>query len=164
MFDDDIKIRGVHATKAKFLCKDRNKERETGANVFQRIIDLYMLAPIIGLLYGEAVEEDKSSADTVNIMASVIIKEQSKLKYIYRIVMLCHDGDNLTNEEKIKRAFRDDTNKDNLTENMKIFNSYVLGGIDILYKKFTENCITKDDYLNAIYELVEGFHRDLEED
>lgn len=164
MFDDDIKIRGGHATKAKFLSKDRNKERENGANVFQRVIDLYMLAPIIGLIYGERAEENKSSTDTVNIMASVVIKEQSKLKYIYRLSMLCHDESNLTNEEKIKRAFKDDINKDALMENMKIFNSYVLGGIDVLYRKFTEDCTTKDDYLNKIYELVEGFHRDLEID
>lgn len=162
MFDNDFRIKGSHATKAKFLCKDRNKEREKGVNIFERLIDVYMLAPVIGLLYGEKSEVDKTSTDSANIMASVMIKEQTKLKYIYRLIMLCDEENNLSNEDKINRAFKDDTNKEALEKNMKLFNSYLLGGIEILYGKFTDDGTTKDDYLNAIYDLVDGFYRDLE--
>lgn len=161
MFDHDFVFRGLHATKVKFLSKDRGIERENAANVFERLIDIYMLAPIIGLLYGERSEVDNSSSDTARIFAEVMIKEQSKLKYIYRLTLLCDELNKFTEQDKINRVFRGDTNKVILEENMQIFHSYILGGVDVLYRKFNEDCTTKDDYLNCIYELVENFKNDL---
>lgn len=162
MFDDDYRIKGIHATKAKFLSKDKVNDGEKGANVFERLMDVYMIAPIVGMVYGNIAEIDTESSDTANIMASVMIKEQRKLKYIYRLIMLCDEKSNLTNEEKINRAFRDDTDPQALEKNMNIFHSYMRGGIDVLYDKFTEDCTTKDDYLNAIYEFVCENKRELD--
>jgi len=162
MFDRDFLFKGSHATKVKFLCKDRNGETESGANVFDRFLDVYMLAPIMGMLYGERAEVDNNSADTARIFAEAMIREQSKLKYIYRLILICDESSELIEQERINRTFRGDTNKDILEKNMQTFHSYVLGGIDVLYRKFTEDNTTKDDYLNSIYNLVENFKNDLE--
>ena len=46
--------------------------------------------------------------------------------------------------------------------NMDLFHSYVLGGIEVLYEQFTEDCTTRDDYINQIYDVVTKFKEDVE--
>lgn len=157
MFDSDYQFKGKHATYVKFLNKDEN-----GANVFERMLDVYMLAPIIGKLYGRRSGVDKESSDTARIFADAIIKEQHKLKYIYRLIMLCHEEEGLTEDAKVKMAFKDDGSKDDLAKNMEIFHSYMLGGVEVLYEKFSEDNTTRDDYLYQIYKLIEGFKQEIE--
>lgn len=49
-----------------------------------------------------------------------------------------------------------------LKENIDVFHSYVSGGIEVLYEKFAEDCTTKDDYINKIYEVVSSFEKDVD--
>jgi hypothetical protein len=44
---------------------------------------------------------------------------------------------------------------------MKLFHAYVCGGIEFLYEKF-QDCTTNDDYIEKMYEIVERFKHDLE--
>ncbi len=158
MFDSDYQFKGKHATYVKFLSKDQNGT----ANVFERMIDVYMLAPIIGKLYGRTALIDRESTDTARIFTQQMIREQYKLKYIYRLIMLCHEEEGLTEDMKVKMAFKDDANKDDLAKNMDIFHSYMLGGVEVLYEKFSEDNTTRDDYLYQIYKLIEGFKQEVE--
>ena len=41
---------------------------------------------------------------------------------------------------------------------MKIFNSYFLGGLEILHEEFVEQCHDADDYLKQIYAYVKRFY------
>ena len=42
---------------------------------------------------------------------------------------------------------------------MELFNSYVRGGLEILYDKF-KDCEDVNDYSNTLYELVNDFAED----
>lgn len=67
-------------------------------------------------------------------------------------------------EERINRAFRDDLNRDknnNHQKNMKLFNSYILGGISILYEEISQDALDREDLLSNIKEFVEDFNNDL---
>lgn len=67
--------------------------------------------------------------------------------------MLVDNTTGLNADEKIDRAFK---NPDT-PENMKLFNTYVRGGIEWLYEQFTTGATTRDEYITKIHEIVEAF-------
>lgn len=157
MFENDLVINGKHATYTKFLV--------TEEEIFKRYIDVYMNAAIMGFLYGRMSEKDSESNDKARIFADVLAKERNRCDFIYRLIMLLDETTKLTIEERIDRAFRDDAKgdkSDTHIANMRLFNKYVLGGIEVLYEKFTEDCTTKEDYIDKIYEVTKGFYEETE--
>ncbi|MGI6162737.1 MAG: hypothetical protein ACOYEQ_02265 [Bacillota bacterium] len=153
MFDRDYLLRGKHAQYAQYL-------RDT-AHVFKRHIDIYMIGAIMGFLHGKIVPEDKTTKDDVTIFADVFIREKSRCGFIYRLLMLLDETTDLTLEQRLDRAFRTDSDEEAVTANMDLFNSYVRGGIEYLFEKFSTDCITEDDYINTVYNIVEQFKRDI---
>jgi hypothetical protein len=154
MFDRDYQLKGKHATYAKYL-------RDT-ARVFKRHIDVYMIGAIMGFLHGRQLPEDNTSKDDVMMFADVFIRENAKCEFIYRMLMLLDETTSLTLDQRANRAFRDDTDEQAMVNNMELFNSYVRGGIEYLYNKFYEDCVTQDDYINKVYEVVDRFKNDIE--
>lgn len=149
MFESDYRLHGKHATYAKFLKDD--------AKIFNYIIDVYMNGAIYGVLYNKKAGRDRDSKDNVNILASQFIERQSACEFIYRLVMLLDESTILSTDDRIDRAFRDDTIEDNeekMKANMELFNAYVRGGIEQLYEDFIIGCTTEDDYLSRINEII----------
>lgn len=155
MFTSDIFVRGKHATYLKYLSKktEKNDRKEKVAGVFERAIDVYMTAPIIGLVYGLRRDEVDPNSDAVKIFAETVNREQLNLVSIYRTVLLVDNSRGLTADEKIEQAFK----TPDTTENMKIFNAYLRGGIEWLYEQITTGAVTRDEYLAKIYEIVGNF-------
>ena len=156
MFENDININGKHATYMKFLVND--------AKVFKRYIDVFMNGAIIGFLYGRDGEKDNQSTDRARIYADVLANERSKCDFIFRLIMLLDEKGNLSIEDKVDRAFRADSRKDEnfQVNNLRLFNSYVLGGIEVLFEKLTEGCTTQEDYINKMYEFVSNMKEEME--
>ena len=154
MFERDYELKGKHAMYTKFL-------RDTG-KVFSRYIDVYMEGAIIGFLHGRLAEKDSNNTDSANMLASVFIEERDTCIFLYRLLMLLDTTTGLTDEQRLDRAFREDSNEEALKRNMALFNSYVRGGIEVLYEKFSTNCTTSDDYLNMIYSFVDNFKNDID--
>lgn len=155
MFTGDIYVRGKHATYLKYLSQktEKNDRKEKVAGVFERMIDVYMTAAIIGVNYGLKRDDENANTDSVKIFADVVNREQDNLISIFRIVMLVDNTTGLNADQKIDRAFK---NPDT-SENMKLFNAYVRGGIEWLYEQFTSGATTRDEYITKIYEIVESF-------
>jgi hypothetical protein len=157
MFENDLTLNGKHATYTKFLVNE--------AGVFKRYIDVYMNGAILGFLYGRKCKKDNESSDRARIYADAFANEKMRCDFIFRLIMLLDETPSLTVEDRINRAFRDDSKGDKSEKqivNMDLFNSYVLGGIEVLYEKFTEDCTTKEDYINKIYEVVSSFKEEIE--
>lgn len=123
-----------------------------------------MNAVIFGLLYSRRAERDTESEDRkniANILSSVFIKEREKCIFLYRMVMLIDGGRKISAEEKIERAFRyDSQDKENQDKNIEIFNSYVRGGIEVMYENFVNECRTKEDLLYRTYEFISNFQKE----
>ena len=47
---------------------------------------------------------------------------------------------------------------------MKIFNSYFLGGLEVLQEMFVDECIDDDSYLSKIHEFVNHFYEEQDGD
>lgn len=161
MFDKDMQIRGKHATYWKALTQLPGNAVETSKNfkIFENYIYVYMVAPIIGMINGRKGQIDVSddSKDTAGMLAEIQIKNQSKLKYIYRLIVLSDDSLGLSEEEKINMAFREDNNEESVKKGMELYTAYFLGGLEILYEEFVQNCITDDDYIRKMFDYVGDF-------
>ena len=161
MFDKDMQIRGKYATYWKALTQLPGNAVETSSNfkIFENYIYVYMVAPIIGLLNGRRAYMDPSddSKDTAGMLAEVQIKNSSKLKYIYRLIVLMDDSQGLTNEEKIDRAFREDNNGEAAKKGMELYTAYFLGGLEVLYEAFVQSCVTDDDFILKMFEFISEF-------
>lgn len=160
MFDQDYHLKGKHATYAKYIAKHPQDNADV-FKPFKRQIDVYMIGAIMGFLHGQPEPEDNTTKDYVSMLASVFIREKQKCEFIYRMIMLLDETTGLTLEQRADRAFRDDTDEQAMVKNMYLFNSYVRGGIEYLYDKFKE-CVTQNDYINKIHEIVNRFKNDIE--
>lgn len=151
MFDNNILIKGKHATQLKFLCEKTKLLGEgnakNGAGVFKRFVDVLLVAPLVGVYNNSRIKEDKSVDDRANILAEQIIKEKNPLEFGYRLVMLTDNSLGLNADQKIDLIFRGGGNPE-------LYMDYVRGGIEYLYEYFTDGASTKEDYYEKIISLV----------
>lgn len=170
MFDGDYNITGTHATKLKFLARknaqdDGPDDTVVSAKLFERYIDVYMNAAVWGLLYDRTASVDNKSKDRARIYSDAYSKERDNCFFLYRLVMLLEKKTNASQEERIDRAFRYDSQPekaDELKACLDLFHSYVRGGIEVMYEKLTDGCSTRDDYLTRIYDVMKQFKQELD--
>ncbi len=151
MFDTDVRITGKHATKLKYLVDE--------AKIYKRHIDVYLNGAVFGLLYNQRAQKDNSQ-DTANILAAVFNNCREDCVFVYRLIMLLDNSNPLTAEQRIDRAFRYDSDPnyaDELKGNMELFSSYVLGGIEVLFEKLTDDCVNEEDYAVRVYEEMRDY-------
>jgi len=162
MFDKEYDILGKHAIYVRFLARDF---KINGQSLFERYLDVYMTGAIFGLLYNRTAPRDTSLPEEANIPASAFNTSRNDCIFLYRLVMLLEQSTNVTPDERVDRAFRDDADekhKDKLAANMNLFHSYVLGGIEVLYEKYTDGCTTPDDYMERIFTLMRDFQEEIQ--
>lgn len=169
MFDKAYDITGKHALYTRFLTRDlQNKERGGvfgSYGLFERYLDVYLNGAIFGLLYNRTAQRDVLTEEA-QIPASAFNTSRNDCIFLYRLVMLLEQTTSVTPEERIERAFKDDADEsksEKIAANMNLFHSYVLGGIEVLYEKFSDGCTTPDDYLERVYTLMRDFQEELQE-
>jgi hypothetical protein len=162
MFNSDYELKGKHATYIRFLSATTNRLDKTAkaAGIINTAVDIYAIAPLIGLAYNKKSTEDNSSNDTYNILASQIINHQVDLDFSFRLVMLADNSTELTSDDKIDRAFRQDEQSEKLVENLELFHQYMRGGLQWLYEQFTDGATIKEDYLEKVYKVVSLYKDD----
>lgn len=158
MFEHDVIITGTHSKYIKML-KDET-------NLFARNLDVYMLAPILGFQNRRRAKKNNEDNARTTIQAQQFSAVKDDCELVYRLIMLLDDTKELSKEERLNRAFRydsDEAQKDKFAENMALYESYVLGGIEYIYETFAEGCVTKEDYIERIYQTVLDFKLDMED-
>lgn len=169
LFETDYTINGKHATELKFLAKknasdNAESDNPQSAKLFERYIDVYMNAAVWGIYYRRRAKVEPSS-DRARIYADAFNRERENCICLYRLVMLLDDSENLTPNERIDRAFRYDTQPEKVDEvkkNLELFHDYVRGGINLMFERFTADCITREDYLEKTFEVIKDFKAELD--
>jgi hypothetical protein len=152
MFDKEYAFRGDYAEKVVKLTAQISDKSQS--KIFARNIDVYMVAPIVGFLYGRKAAPTLGSDKTTKIFPEQLIKEQSSLRYIYQLIVLLDKGHEPSLDERINRAFRY-YGSSKAQDDEALFESYVLGGVDVLYEKIIESASELDGYLRNTFEFVE---------
>ena len=168
MFDKAYDITGKHALYTRFLARDLQNKEKGGVfgnyGIFERYLDVYLNGAIFGLLYNRTAPKDVSTEEA-SIPATAFNTSRNDCIFLYRLIMLLEQTTDVTPEGRIDRAFKDDADEnksDKIAANMNLFHSYVLGGIEVLYEKFSDGCTTADDYLERVYTLMRDFQEELQ--
>ena len=141
IFEDDYFFKGKHA---EYL----EKLREV---IFDKHANVYILAPIIGLIENETAALDRTSKAERKMFSGDYKKYILQLEYSYKLVMLLYDKNGEDENQKIDKAFNLMKTEGTVSDE-ELFESYVRGGIEILYKKLIEK---SDDHLKNLLEFME---------
>jgi hypothetical protein len=161
LFDKEYSFKGEHARKVDDLT---STIEEAGTELFKRVIDVYLLAPLVGYIYSRKSDPDKSIEFTKKIFLDPLIREKRKLEFNYRLILLLDDNYSPNNETKINKAFRNYGNgSDETLEDEQIYERYVLGGIDVLHEKLIQSSTTPDDYIYNLYDFLMEFRKKYEQ-
>lgn len=161
MFRSDIQIQGSHATKLYEIVHYSGDDKQE--TFYPRHIDVYMVAPLIGALYGRKECLCREVVKPRKILADTVIKSERKLTMIYQLIMLLDKRNELNIEDRVYRAFRDHANRehsDNHKKNVEEFNMYVRGGISILHEKITNESSSFEDYMSNYRDFITEFNDD----
>ncbi len=155
MFDKDYSFWGAHANKVELLTKTFNDNGDF--KLFLRNIDLYMVAPIVGFLYGRTSSEDKKDNNEKKIALSQISPNIKILEYNYKIIMLLDKEYEDKLENRIDKAFRYYNTKDS-KEDEDHYESYVRGGIDVIFEKTIQLASDEGEYIDSVYDFLDDFN------
>lgn len=164
MFDKEYRFKGSHAIKVVKLTGAFDSLSK--AQLFKRNVDVYTNAPLIGFLYGRLSESDtEKNPETgqvydAHIMGDRVIGSKEELLFNFRMIMLLDKEYEPNPEKRLNKAFRH-VGEDPADEER--FDSYVRGGIDVLYSHLIENAESPSDYINNLYEFLEDFYEKFNE-
>jgi len=155
IFSKEYTFRGSHAERVKLLTAKFGKGN---LQLFKRNLDVYMIAPLVGYCYQRQADPDGTpNAETTKIFADILITNSDTLWFIYRLIMLLDKKHEKSFEARVNKAFRD-YGREEAAEDERLFDSYVLGGVDVLYEKLLENGHGEEDYIKNLYDFLSDFN------
>ena len=165
MFDKQYRFRGRHAVRVDKLTGVFDSDSK--AKLFDRNVDVYANAPLVGFLYGRRAEIDNEKNPETNqvynqyVMGDRVIYSQEELTFNFRLIMLLDKDYEPDEDKRIDKAFRH-MGDDPADEER--FDSYVRGGVDVLYEKLIEGASSPDDFISRLYDFIEEFHERFHEE
>ena len=107
MFERDYNFKGKHANIVTQLTTEIDSD--TKFKLFERNIDVLIIAPIVGYLYGKMSKRDDEGPATDNVKKinfDQMNRESKTLNFNYELIMLLHNKDKLSIEDRLDNAFR----------------------------------------------------------
>lgn len=144
-FKKEFEFKGKHADMVSELWTKDDYEH----TYFKRLIDVYILAPIIGFRLNRKAEVDYSTTSTRSIFSDQMNKEKETLDFIMQMILLLENSENEASEVSVERAFKGVDTKEKYDEYYKLFNDYVRGGVEELYERLV---IRKPEMDEEIYD------------
>ena len=151
MFDKEYAFHGKHADMVRRLTGELDSRHNRG--IFATNYDVYLLAPMIGFLYGRKAPVDKGDT-TTKIFGDKIMSGSAELKYNYRLLMLLIDKEKLTNDDRVSIAFRLDGDDEKRAPYDAVYQEYVRGGVEVLYEHIFQNASSTEEYIMNLYEFL----------
>ena len=158
MFNGEYRFKGRHAERVVRLCS--TFDNVSNAILFKRFLDVYINAPLVGFLYGRRADPDytKNGAGQVEdrkVFAAQVINSSKDLQFNFWLIMLLDSDYEPDEEKRIDKAFKK-MGQDPKDEER--FDSYVRGGVDVLYEKLMEGDTEPGDYVNRLYDFLSEFN------
>lgn len=156
MYDSQYRFTGRHAKMVRALAGDA----EGGGKIFQRYVDVLLVAPLAGFLFGEWIDietiKEKSGEKPASIFLDQLNTERSKLELAYQTIVLLDEKHEPDKDERISKAFR--ISFDSVSaEDSSWYEGYVLGGVEVLYNKLVAQTDDDMDCMQAISEFLDDF-------
>jgi hypothetical protein len=154
LFNREYAFRGIHADKVNELTASFDDKKN---KLFDRNLDVYLLAPIVGFLYGKKSELDIYGKDT-KIFLEQLSKENTTLWFNYRLIMLLDEKNEPEFDKRVEKAFKN-YGTEQAKPDEELYESYVRGGVDILHEKLISNISQPEDYIKNLYNFMDEFQK-----
>ena len=102
---------------------------------FRRLIDLYVVAAVIGFRVDRKAEADYAPNESKSIFPEQMTGAKDDLDFIMQMMMILENRRELGPEESVKKAFRGVETQEEFEYYRDLFNSYVRGGVEELYER-----------------------------
>lgn len=155
MFDKQFRFTGTHADKVAALL---NEIEDNGAALFDSAMRVYLTAVKVGFVYKQKGEKNYDSnipGFDKSIFAEQMLKIQEECKWILRMILLLDENYEPDKEKRLDKAFRELGKDEN---DLKLFESYLLGGVDILYEKLIKDTNNSTDFLNNVFFFIDDYN------
>ena len=139
-FHKEVQITGKHSR----YVDEMWEQNQIQNSYFKRLVDLYTIAPVIGLRARKKAAADYSDGKRT-VPVTQILELEKDLEIIMQTILLLDDTTKLSVEQKIDRAFRGPTTEEEFKENVNLFNDYLRGGIEVLYECLIDRELTISD-------------------
>jgi len=164
MFKKLIRFTGRHADIMQKYCREKGSEQDisfvvsnnTGEMkniyIFDNRVHIYLVGGMLGIIYKKQSPIDKSTDTISSIMPEILDKQRQNLERMYHHMVLSEDN-NLTADEKIKKAFSINKADEEWDSEQKRLENYVRGGLEIIDEIFSK-CQSYEDICNSMFELA----------
>lgn len=158
MFDKQYRFKGSHAVRVTKLTSIFESIKGIPTKVFERNVDVPCNAPLIGFLYNRTAELDNTKnpttgeVDTTNIMGDRVIYSSEEMLFNFRLIMLLDSAYEPDAQKRLDKAFRKHEPADE-----EHYDSYVRGGVDVLYEKLVDGATSTDDFVNRLSDFITEF-------
>ena len=159
IFRSQVRFYGKHGQYLEALTPGTERAKDTSLSeiernkyLFDTVVDIYVVAPIVGYLYQRKAPRDGNEA-TKNIMEGALASHHDKLVFSYELLMILDKQSEPDLNERIRRAFR--ANDELVKEGMAIYDEYARGGIEVLYEKLVTGAATPDDLVRNLMDFCE---------
>ena len=99
-FKKEFEFRGKHARMAQELWISNDYEH----TYFKRLMDLYLVAAVVGFRVDRKAQEDYSPIEPKSIFPDQMIKEKENLEFIMQMMIMLENRGRLSDEECVKKA------------------------------------------------------------
>lgn len=130
-FKESYKFLGRHARMVSELWSLNDYEH----TYFKRLIDVYIVASILGFRIDRKAEKDYSPVEPKTIFMEQMINAKEELDFILQMMLLLEPAGKKTHEECIRRAFKGAETEEEFRRYNEMFESYMLGGVEELYER-----------------------------
>lgn len=162
MFDKQYRFSGKHAEMVNKLTAVFDADAKS--KLFERNVDVYINAPLIGFLYNRKAKKDSATSNDAtqqNVFPEQMINSSDLLKYNLKLILLLDTSYEPDQAIRLDKAFR----KLGADENdLALFDEYVLGGVEVLYEKLMEGASSSTEYLGRMYDFLEEFNERFNEE
>ena len=155
MFDKEYFFYGKHADMVKRLTS--KLDDEIGKSFFNTNADIYLIAPLIGYIYNRKAEVPQDKRESTKVYITKMIDYKDDMLFNYRNIMLMLYKDD-PDKNAVDIAFRMDEKEEERAEYDRIYDAYVLGGLEELYERIFGEGGSTDEYIMNYYEFLQDLN------
>lgn len=130
-FKKEFQFYGKHARMAGELWV----QNDYGHTYFKRLIDLYIIAAVVGFRVDRKAAVDYSPVDSKSVFSEQMLNAKEDLDFIMQMMIMLDNKGVMAAEEAVKKAFRGASTKEEFDYYQEMFHSYVRGGVEELYER-----------------------------
>ena len=161
MFDKQYRFKGRHALRVDKLSSAFDTESK--AKLFDRNVDIYANAPLVGFLFGRLAElDDEKNPETgqvynQNVMGDRVIYSQEELLFNFRLIMLLDSSYEPDKDKRIDNDIDNEKIKEINTKLSDLVKEKEINYIDVYSVLEKDGSLNKDYTEDGVYLNDKGY-------